>query len=224
MDLMQKLFGTQRAITMVVVSLMFAIAFPAYFSVMGGMVEVMDGGSSGASGNWQVNFTTTVSEISDSAMLSDGETHEWTYELDRSNLGDDEMIAFVNITVSCDDNDDPPGPFTDSVDAETDVSGVEGGFEDDAGSGNCNGDAVDFSYAVTPEWSGAPYMVEDVSKNDILAKWNDGGNGTGEWLCSVTLEVNSNPLLPVLSDTDEEVTVTWTVTTYTVEITAMANE
>ena len=81
MDLMQKLFGTQRAITMVVVSLMFAIAFPAYFSVMGGMVEVMDGGSSGASGNWQVNFTTTVSDISDSAMLSDDETHEWTYEL-----------------------------------------------------------------------------------------------------------------------------------------------
>ena len=220
MDLMQKLFGTQRAITMVVVSLMFAIAFPAYFSVMGGMVEVMDGGSSGASGNWQVNFTTTVSEISDSAMLSDGETNEWTYELDRTNLGDDEMIAFGNITVSCNDNDDGP-IFTDSGDAEMDMSGVEGGFEDDAGSGNCNGDAVDFSYAVTPEWSGAPYMVEDVSRNDILAKWNDGGNGTGEWLCSVTLEVNSNPLLPVLSDTDEEVTVTWTVTTYTVEITAL---
>jgi len=221
MDLMQKLFGTQRAITMVVLSLMFAIAFPAYFSVMGGMVEVMDGGSSGASGNWQVNFTTTVSDISDSAVLSDGETHEWTYELDRSNLGDDEMIAFVNITVSCNDNDDGP-IFTDSVDAEMDMSGVEGGFEDDAGSGNCNGDAVDFSYVVTPEWSGAPYMVEDVSKGDILAKWDDGGNGTGEWLCSVTLEVNSTPGFSV--DNDEEVTVTWTVTTYTVEITAMANE
>ena len=222
MDLMQKLFGTQRAITMVVVSLMFAIAFPAYFSVMGGMVEVMDGGSSGAAGNWQVNFTTTVSDISDSAMLSDDETHEWTYELDRSNLGDDEMIAFVNITVSCDDNDDPPGPFTDSVNAETDVSGVEGGFEDDAGSGNCNGEAVSFSYAVTTEWSGTPYVVEDVSKGDILAKWDDGGNGTGELLCSVTLDVNSPaPIVGQIVDDDEEVTVTWTVTTYTVEITAL---
>jgi hypothetical protein len=221
MDLMQKLFGTQRAITMVVVSLMFAIAFPAYFSVMGGMVEVMDGGSSGASGNWQVNFTTTVSEISDSAMLSDDETHEWTYELDRTNLGDDEMIAFVNITVSCNDNDDGP-IFTDSVDAEMDMSGVEGGFEDDAGSGNCNGDAVDFSYAVTTEWSGTPYVVEDVSKGDILAKWNDGGNGTGEWLCSVTLDVNSpGPIVGQIVDNGEDVTVTWTVTTYTIEITAL---
>jgi hypothetical protein len=218
---MQKLFGTQRAITMVVVSLMFAIAFPAYFSVMGGMVEVMDGGSSGASGNWQVNFTTTVSEISDSAMLSDDETHEWTYELDRTNLGDDEMIAFVNITVSCNDNDDGP-IFTDSVDAEMDMSGVEGGFEDDAGSGNCNGDAVDFSYAVTTEWSGTPYVVEDVSKGDILAKWNDGGNGTGEWLCSVTLDVNSpGPIVGQIVDNGEDVTVTWTVTTYTIEITAL---
>ena len=221
MDLMQKLFGTQRAITMVVVSLMFAIAFPAYFSVMGGMVEVMDGGSSGAAGNWQVNFTTTVSDISDSAMLSDDETHEWTYELDRTNLGDDEMIAFVNITVSCNDNDDGP-IFTDSVDAEMDMSGVEGGFEDDAGSGNCNGDAVDFSYAVTTEWSGTPYVVEDVSKGDILAKWNDGGNGTGEWLCSVTLDVNSpGPIVGQIVDNGEDVTVTWTVTTYTIEITAL---
>ena len=221
MDLMQKLFGTQRAITMVVVSLMFAIAFPAYFSVMGGMVEVMDGGSSGAAGNWQVNFTTTVSDISDSAMLSDDETHEWTYELDRTNLGDDEMIAFVNITVSCNDNDDGP-IFTDSVAAEMDMSGVEGGFEDNAGSGNCNGDAVDFSYAVTTEWSGTPYVVEDVSKSDILAKWNDGGNGTGEWLCSVTLDVNSpGPIVGQIVDNGEDVTVTWTVTTYTIEITAL---
>ena len=224
MDLMQKLFGTQRAITMVVISLMFAIAFPAYFSVMGGMVEVMDGGSSGAPGKWQVNFTATVSDISDSTMLSDGETNEWTYELDRSNLGDDEMIAFVNITVSCNDNDDPGPGFSDSVDAETDVSGVEGGFEDYESPGNCNGDAVSFSYIVTPEWSGAPYMVGDVSRNDILAKWNDGGNGTGEWLCSVTLDVNSPGPFGDIVDDSEEVTVTWTVTTYTVEITAMTDQ
>ncbi len=152
---------------------------------------------------------------------SDDETHEWTYELDRTNLGDDEMIAFVNITVSCNDNDDGP-IFTDSVDAEMDMSGVEGGFEDDAGSGNCNGDAVDFSYAVTTEWSGTPYVVEDVSKGDILAKWNDGGNGTGEWLCSVTLDVNSpGPIVGQIVDNGEDVTVTWTVTTYTIEITAL---
>jgi hypothetical protein len=63
-----------------------------------------------------------------------------------------------------------------------------------------------------------------VSRNDILSKWDDGGNGTGEWLCSVTLEVNSTPGLGGFIDNDEEVTVTWTVTTYTVEITAMADE
>ena len=224
MDLMQKLFGTQRAITIVVISLLFAIAFPAYFSVMGGMVEVTGGGS-GAAGSWQVNFTTNVNEISDSAMLSDGETLESAYELDRSNLGDDEMIAFVNITVSCNDNDDLGPGFTDSVDAETDVAGVEGGFENDAESGNCNGEAVSFSYSITPDWNGAPYMVEDVSKNDIWAKWDDGGNGIGEWLCSVTLDVNSpGPIGGGIVDDSEEVTVIWTVTTYTVEITAMTDQ
>jgi len=41
----------------------------------------------------------------------------------------------------------------------------------------------------------------------------------------VTLQVNNPPTpLGELLDDDEEVTVTWTVTTYTVEITAMANE
>ena len=58
-----------------------------------------------------------------------------------------------------------------------------------------------------------------MSRNDILAKWNDGGNGTGEWLCSVTLDVNTPP--PGFLDNGEDVTVTWTVTTYTVEITAL---
>ena len=68
-------------------------------------------------------------------------------------------------------------------------------------------------------------MIEDVSKNDIWAKWDDGGNGTGEWLCSVTLDVNSigPEVVGSLVDDSEEVTVTWTVTTYTVEITAMTD-
>ena len=222
---MQKLFGTQRAITIVVVSLVFAVAFPAYFSMMGSMVDVGASSSAGASGKWQVNFTTDVSTIDDSVLLSDGETHDSVYTLDRADLPEGQMIAYVNISIGCNDNDDPGPGFSDNVQADMDVSGVEGDFADDSGSGTCNGaSVVAFDYAATAGWSGTSYVVDDVSKADIQDKWNDNGTGDGEWLCQVTLEVNSPPGIGGFVDNDEDVTITWTVTTYKLEITAAPEE
>ena len=53
---LEKLFGSQRAITILVVSVVFAIVFPAYFSYMATNSDAIGGGSSGAKGMWQVDF------------------------------------------------------------------------------------------------------------------------------------------------------------------------
>ncbi|MDP7312130.1 MAG: hypothetical protein QF831_01690, partial [Candidatus Thalassarchaeaceae archaeon] len=78
---------------------------------------------------------------------------------------------------------------------------------------------------ITPDWDGSSYIADDVSKNDIEAQWTDGGNGTGEWLTSVTLDVNSlgGPLGGIV-DSDEDVTVSWRAALYTLDITAVAEE
>ena len=137
-------------------------------------------------------------------------------------------VTSVEITVSCNDNDEPgPGPGVDSVDVQTDFSEVEGTPDDESGSGSCNGDAVSFTIQITPDWDGSSYIADGVSKNDIEAKWNDGGNGSGEWLTSVTLNVQtlgpSNPIGNTL-DSDEDVTVSWRAAVYSLEITAVAED
>jgi hypothetical protein len=137
------------------------------------------------------------------------------------------MIGYVEITVSCNDNDDQGPATNDDVDVTTDFSEVEGTPDDESGSGSCNGDAVSFTIQITPEWDGSSYIADGVSKNDIEAQWTDGGNGTGEWLTSVTMNVNTEPIIgPInpISDEDEDVTVSWRAAVYSLEITAVAEE
>ena len=221
MSLSEKMFGSQRAITIWVISVIFAIVFPTYFSIMANSVDGSGGGASGAKGQWQVNFIQDNLTADETMNLADGEQGDYFFELDSGDM----MIGYVEITVSCNDNDDPGPGLTDSVDVTTDFSEVEGTPDDESGSGSCNGDAVSFTIQITPDWDGSSYIADGVSKNDIEAQWTDGGNGTGEWLTSVTLDVNSlvGPLGGIV-DSDEDVTVSWRAALYTLDITAVAEE
>jgi len=220
---LEKLFGSQRAITILVVSVVFAIVFPAYFSYMATNSDAIGGGSSGAKGMWQVDFIQDNITSDETMNLGDGEQGDYFFELDAGDM----MIGFVEITVSCNDNDDTGPGTNDDVDVSTDFSGVEGTPDDESGSGSCFGDAVSFTIQITPDWDGSSYIADGVSKNDIEAKWNDGGNGTGEWLTSVTMNVNTEPFVGEINpigDEDEDVTVSWRAAVYSLEITAVAED
>ena len=223
MSLSEKMFGSQRAITIWVVSIVFAIVFPAYFSYMASSSDAMGGAAAGAKGKWQVNFIQDNLTSDETMNLADGEQGDFFFDLDSGDM----MIGYVEITVSCNDNDAPgPGPGVDAVAVQTDFSEVEGTPDDESGSGSCNGDAVSFTIQITPDWDGSSYITEGVSKNDIEAKWNDGGNGSGEWLTSVTMDVNSPgpEIITGFVDSDEDVTVSWRAALYSLDITAVAEE
>jgi hypothetical protein len=219
----EKLFSSQRAITILVISVVFAITFPAYFSFMASNSGDLGGASSSAKGKWQVDFIQDNITSDETMNLGDGEQGDYFFELDSGDM----MIGFVEITVSCMDNDDQGPGTNDDVDVTTDFSGVEGTPDDESGSGSCFGDAVTFTIEITPEWDGSTYIADGVSKNDIEAQWNDGGNGTGEWLTSVTMNVNTELIVGgfnPIGDEDEDVTVSWRVAVYSLEITAVAEE
>jgi len=221
MSLSEKMFGSQRAITIWVISVVFAIVFPAYFSIMANGADGAGGDATGAKGQWQVNFVQDNLTSEETMNLGDGEQGDFFFDLDSGDM----MIGYVEITVSCNDNDDQGPGTNDDVDVTTDFSEVEGAPDDESGSGSCNGDAVSFTIQITPDWDGSSYIADGVSKNDIEAQWTDGGNGTGEWLTSVTLDVNSvaGPLSGIV-DSDEDVTVSWRAVLYTLDITAVAEE
>jgi len=225
MDVTEKLFGSQRAITIWVVTVVFAIVFPAYFATMAGSLDAASGGSSGAKGGWQVNFTESTLTFDETARLSDGETLDSFYELTDDMLNEGQQIAFVNITIECNDNDEGGVPTSrDAVDATLDPSGVEGELSEQNDGGICNGGdpAASFSYDIAANYSGTTYIASGVSKQSILDGWDDGGLARGEWLCSVTMDVNTLP--PGFLDNDEDVTVSWSVVLFTVEVSAIAGE
>ena len=225
MDVTEKLFGSQRAITIWVVTVVFAIIFPAYFMVMAGSMDAASGNSSGAKGEWQVSFTESTLTFEETASLSDGETLDSFYELTDDMLDEGQQVAFVNVTVQCNDNDDLGVPTTrDAVDATLDPSGAEGEFSEQSDGGICNGGdpAASFSYEIAANYSATTYIVSGVSKQSILDGWDDQGQARGEWLCSVIMDVNTDPI--GFSDSDEDVTVSWSVTVFTVEVSAVAGE
>ena len=222
MSLSEKMFGSQRAITIWVVSIVFAIIFPAYFSVMANSADAAGGSASGAKARWEVNFIQDNLTSDETMSLGDGEQGDYYFDLES-----DMMIGYVEITVSCNDNDEPgPGPGMDSVDVETDFSGVSGTPDDESESGSCNGVAAEFTIQITPGFNGDGYIADGVTKSEIEAQWNDNGSGRGEWLTSVTMEVNTlgPSLVGGVIDSDEDVTVSWRAVLYTLEITAVAEE
>ncbi len=224
MSLSEKMFGSQRAITIWVVSVVFAIVFPAYFSYMASDADGSGDGASGAKGKWNVDFLMDNITFEETMSLNDGEQGDFYFDLERP---EDQMIGYVEIIVSCNDNDDTGPGTNDDVDVATDFSGVEGALDDESGSGTCFGDAVTFTIQLTPEWNGSSYIADGVSKDDIESKWNDGGNGTGEWLTSVTMNVNTEPIIGEINpigDEDEDVTVSWRVAVYSLEFTAIEEE
>lgn len=228
MDVTEKLFGSQRAITIWVVTVVFAIIFPVYFMAMAGSMDAASGNSSGAKGEWEVNFTESTLTFEETASLSDGETLDSFYELADDMLDEGQQVAFVNVTVQCNDNDDLGVPTTrDAVDATLDPSGAEGEFSEQSDGGICNGGdpAAFFSYEIAANYSATTYIVSGVSKQSILDGWDDMGQARGEWLCSVTMDVNTaGPIGGGLLDNDEDVTVSWSVTVFTVEVSAVAGE
>jgi hypothetical protein len=100
-----------------------------------------------------------------------------------------------------------------------------GEFSEQSDGGICNGGdpAAFFSYEIAANYSATTYIVNGVSKQSILDGWDDQGQARGEWLCSVTMDVNTIAG-PIGLDSDEDVTVSWSVTVFTVEVSAVAGE
>lgn len=218
----QDLVDSPRKVKTLVGTIAFLVIFPVYFAVMPSLIgDSVSGGFSSGSGTWSVAFEEDLVTLSETVSLEDGETHESFFEVLESE--DEGRIGFVQIDVSCNDNDDPGPGFTDSADGVSDVSGVSGEFSDQSASGDCGGGSPGFTmrWDVTPNYSGEGYEVDGVSVNDIENQWSDNGTGIGEWLVTITAEISSppGPIIGDIVDSDEDFDITWTVVYYNLVIT-----
>jgi hypothetical protein len=210
----EDLVNTPRKVRILGISVAFMLAFPLYFQLMPSLLDddMIGGGSSGPSGDWEVGFAETPIIMQESQMLGDGDTHDTFFDV-MSELN----IGYVELDVDCNDNDDPGPGFTDSAEGNSDVSGAEGEFVDQSGDGPCSGGDSGFTlrWDVTQNYTGANYTATGMSESELHEMWMDGGMGRGTWAATITAEINSPPSpLGSIVDSDEEYDITWTAMAY----------
>ena len=212
----QDLVDTPQKVKTLAGTLVFLVAFPIYFEALPSLIddEISSGGSSGLSGSLTVSFEETTTSLSETVTLGDGESYDTFFDL----AGEPELsIGFVELQVSCFDNDDPGPGFTDSVDGVSELSDVEGyssgQIEDKNADGECSGGGnggFTIRWDVIPGYTGEEYTEEDLDENEIRDLWDYGQIGRGAWIATITASIEAAPVAGGLIDNDEEFEITWT--------------
>ena len=215
----QDLVDTPQKVKTLAGTVIFLVAFPIYFQALPSLIddEVSIGGSSGQSGSLQVIFEESENTLSESVVLSDGETYDSFFDLI---LEDEVNLGYVEIEVSCVDNDDPGPGFTDSAEGQSDLSGVEG-VEDKNAEGDCaggGGGGFSIRWDIIENYTGSEYTEEEMSESEIRERWEDGGKGRGSWILEITASIDTAPIAGGLIDNDEEFDITWTAVFFTILI------
>ena len=135
-------------------------------------------------------------------------------------LEEEVNLGYVEIEVSCVDNDDPGPGFTDSAEGQSDLSGVEG-VEDKNAEGDCaggGGGGFSIRWDLIDNYTGSEYTEEEMSESEIRERWDDGGKGRGSWILEITASIDTAPIAGGLIDNDEEFDITWTAVFFTILI------
>ena len=172
----QDLVDTPQKVKTLAGTLVFLVAFPAYFQVLPSLIDDdISGGSSGLSGSLMVSFEESTTSLGESVTLGDGDSHDSFFDLmTESALS----IGYVELEVSCFDNDDPGPGFTDTVEGVSDLVDVEGyasgPIEDQSADGSCSGGGdggFSIRWDITPNYTGEEYTEEDLNENEIRQLW-----------------------------------------------------
>tara|TARA_B100001250_G_scaffold86148_2_gene71282 strand:- start:1657 stop:2337 length:681 start_codon:yes stop_codon:yes gene_type:complete len=215
----EDLVNTSRKRTMLMWSIVFMIAFPSYFAVMPSLInDEMVGGANGIKGEWMISFEETTETLSETINLADEESYDTFFD-----VVSEINIGYVELSISCMDNDDPGPGFTDGMDVVSDVSSVEqGDFEDQSEQGSCNGgnSGITMRWDVTSNYTGDNITQSETTEQEIRNQWTDNGFGRGTWAATITADISSPPapIVGNIIDSDEDYEIIWTVISYTVII------
>ena len=212
----QDLVDTPQKVKTLAGTLVFLVAFPVYFEVLPSLIDddISGGGSSGLSGSLAVSFEESTTSLSESVTLGDGDSHDSFFDLmTESTLS----IGYVELEVSCFDNDDPGPGFTDTVEGVSDLVDVEGyasgHVEDQSADGSCSGGGnggFSIRWDITPNYTGEGYTEEDLNENEIRQLWDAEGKGMGSWIATITASIEAAPVAGSLIDDNEDFDITWT--------------
>ena len=213
----QDLVDTPQKVKTLAGTVVFLVAFPIYFEALPSLIDddLGGGGSSGLSGSLQVSFEEVSTTLTESVTLGDGQSHDSFFDL---MIETELSIGYVQLQISCFDNDEAGPGFTDAVDGESDLGDIEG-VDDQTADGTCSGGGnggFTMRWDVTEGYTGESYSEQNMTEKEIREFWNDGGRGRGAWIATITADIEAVPV-PIAGeaiDDDEDFDISWTAVSY----------
>tara|TARA_B100000614_G_scaffold248654_1_gene256838 strand:- start:1015 stop:1698 length:684 start_codon:yes stop_codon:yes gene_type:complete len=168
--------------------------------------------------DWMIEISMIEQTETVSEELSANQMIETTIDLA---LSEQEYLQSVSIIIQCSDEDEPGEGFSDEINARTDLSAVEGGPADKEESGSCLENTED---DVVLTWtfmnaSSVESNQSDKTQSEVWQLFEQGKTGTGTWSAEIELQVVTAGGVTAL-DSGEQVTVTWVVSTFEVDLRA----
>nr|MBC8517536.1 hypothetical protein [Euryarchaeota archaeon] len=186
-------FQDQAFVTNLVVIIVFAAMFPAYFGYVSSNTDTIQPGGGGPVGTFNVSFTeSTLHSDEEVLWADDGETTSFTFSFpEEMEVPDGSELGYVLITLTYDESDEGGSYDTqcDDVDGEFDISQAETSTEGHTltvSASDCG--SYTMMALLTDDYDGLGYSVENISRGEIIDMWQDNGNGHGDYSVTVTCQ------------------------------------
>ncbi len=168
-------------------------------------------------GDWTVTYTMNEATSTDSKELEQNGVLETSMDW---SLNPGEYLSSVTLVVMCSDEDEPGEGFSDEVTADTELAGVNGNVEEREETGACLENTEDdvvltWTFADVSLADNQTYEASSVSSVEDL--FVDGTTGDGVWAAEIRLDVVTPGGIGAL-DSGEQITATWIVQTFTIEL------
>ena len=168
--------------------------------------------------DWLIEISVTEETETISEELSANQILETTYTV---MLSENEYLQSVSLVIQCSDEDEPGEGFSDEVLARTTLDTVDGSPTDKEESGSCLENTED---DLVLSWtfmdaSSVELNQTEKTETEVLALFEAGKSGTGPWAAEIELQVVTPGGITAV-DNGEQVTVTWIVSTFEINLTA----
>ena len=168
--------------------------------------------------SWDVSFESVDLNEEETQIIADGTISSYFLEIDDSKIMANSYVGFLNIVVSYEETSGNFADPCDFVSVNLRPEGILAEWDNESNSLSGSSDQctdILLFVQIYPSFDGSNVTVVSDTIDDALAHWSNETYGRGE--LNLEVEVNTQQRvegLPTQQDTDEAVTVSWTLTTF----------
>ena len=212
--------GSRRNVSVYLAVLVVALLYHAsvYWFILGSEIQAKD-----VQINYTIEFEESSELFSDSRTVNDGEKETLEFTASSDFFDSKSGFGLLRITVSYAETSGEFADPCDTVSADlvlTDVSADWNNANNVLSGVSSDCETIALTLYVYPEYDGQPKEGTGLDASHWSDAWSDSSYGQGIFELDVEVLVNEPPTsgIPTVSDTNEEVDVTWEAVFYDVSV------